>query len=112
FLASAAALPEMSTTIAAVRLGSYSLAFSNIFGANAQLVALLFIGDLFYRQGPILDAVGTHSIFVASMGILVTAVYLVGLIGRRRQKFLGMGLDSAAVLLLYVVTLTVLYMLR
>ncbi len=110
-LAVAAALPELSTTTAAVRFGAYSLAFSNIFGTNAQLVALLFLGDLFYRQGPILEAVGRSSVFAASMGILVTSVYLVGLIGRRRRAFLGMGLDSAVVLAFYIVTLAVLYVL-
>ncbi|MHB1417103.1 MAG: sodium:calcium antiporter, partial [Chloroflexota bacterium] len=48
-LAFASALPEMSTTIAAVRIGAYSLAVANIFGANAFLVALLLLADVFYR---------------------------------------------------------------
>jgi len=102
----------MSTTIAAVRLGAYSMAISNIFGTNALLVALIFLGDLFYRQGPILESVGRPSLFAAAMGIVATSVYLVGLIERRNKTYLGMGLDSIAVLLLYLVTLFVLFLLR
>ena len=111
-LAFASALPEMSSTISAVRLGAYSMAISNIFGTNALLVALLFLSDLFYRQGPVLDAVGPSAIFAAAMGIVATSVYLVGLIERRNRPFLGMGIDSAVVLVLYAGTLAMLYALR
>ncbi|MGI5837000.1 MAG: sodium:calcium antiporter [Chloroflexota bacterium] len=111
-LAFASALPEMSTTIAAVRLGAYSMAISNIFGTNALLVALVFVGDLFYRQGPILESVGRSSLFAASMGIVTTSVLLVGLIERRNKTYFGMGLDSIAVLILYLLTLFVLFLLR
>jgi hypothetical protein len=43
------------------------------------------------------------------MGIVVTCAYLVGLVERRDQVFLRMGLDSVAVALFYVGTLGVLY---
>lgn len=111
-LAFASALPEMSTTIAAVRFGAYSMAIANIFGTNAFLVALLFLSDLFYRQGPVLDSVGRASIFAAAAGIVATSVYLVGLIERRNRRVLGMGFDSAIVLVCYAGTLLVLCLLR
>lgn len=108
-LALASSLPEMSTTLAAVRLGAYSMAVANIFGTNAFLVALLFIADIFYRQGPILAAVDRSSVFAAAAGIVATAIYLAGLIERRNQRFLGMGIDSTLVLVTYVATLLILY---
>jgi cation:H+ antiporter len=37
------------------------------------------------------------------LGILLSAVYLWGLIFRPRRRILGMGLDSLVVLILYVV---------
>lgn len=111
-LALAGALPEISTTIAAVRLGAYSMAVANIFGTNAFLVTLLFLSDLFFRQGPILDSVGKSSIFAAAAGIVTTSVYLIGLIERRNRRILGMGFDSAIVLICYAATLLVLYLLR
>ncbi len=111
-LAVATSLPELSTTIAAVRLGSYSMAISNIFGSNAIDVSLVFLADTLYRQGPILQAVDRSSMFVALAGIVLTCVYLVGLIERRDRVVLRMGLDSAAVLGLYAGTLVVLYFTR
>jgi cation:H+ antiporter len=105
-------LPEVSTTIAAARLGSYSLAVSNIFGSNALLLALLFLGDLLYRQGPILQAVDRSATFAAAMGIVVTSVYLLGLIERLDRTVWRLGIDSAVVLVVYAGNLVVLYLLR
>ena len=111
-LAFASSLPELSTTIAAVRLGAYSMAISNIFGSNALLVALLFLSDAFYRQGPVLEAVDRSAVFAASTGVVTTSIYLLGMLERRNRVLLGMGLDSLVVLLVYAVTLVVTYLLR
>jgi cation:H+ antiporter len=111
-LAGSTSLPELSTTLAAARLGNYSMAISNIFGSNALMVLLLFVADLFYREGAILDAVGASSIFAAAMGIVVTAVYLAGLIEWKDRTIRGMGVDSAVVFGIYAGNVVVLYLLR
>ena len=111
-LALSTSLPEVSTTLAAVRLGAYRMAFSNIFGSNILMVGLLLPADLLYRQGPLLAAVDSSAVFAAGVGIVVTAVYLIGLIERRDKTVWGLGLDSAAVLVLYAGSLVVLYQLR
>ena len=108
-LATSTSLPELSTAIAAVRLGNHSMAVANIFGSNGIMVALLLLADLFYRQGPILMAVDPAATFTVAMGIVVTCAYLVGLVERRDQVFLRMGLDSVAVLIFYLGTIGVLY---
>lgn len=108
-LATATSLPELSTAIAAARLGNYSMAVANIFGSNGIMVALIFLADLFYREGPILRTADAASTFTVAMGIVVTTAYLAGLVERRDQVFLRMGLDSVAVLVLYFGSLIVLY---
>ena len=40
-------------------------------------------------------------IYLAGLGILLTAVYITGLIFRPRRQVLGMGLDSLTVLVVY-----------
>ncbi len=105
-------LPELSTTIAAARLGAYSMAISNIFGSNALMVGLLFVSDVFYREGPILEAVDSSAIFAAASGVVVTSVYLIGLIERRNKTVGRLGLDSLTVLFVYAGTILVLYTLR
>lgn len=108
-LATSTSLPELSTALAAVRLGNYSMAVANIFGSNGIMVALILLADLFYRQGPILTAVDPAATFTVAMGIVVTCAYLVGLVERRDQVVLRMGIDSVAVLVLYLSTIGVLY---
>lgn len=111
-LATTTSLPELSTTLGAVRLRAYSMAFANIFGSNAIMVALLFLTDLFHREGAILSTVDASATFAAAMGIVVTAIYLVGLIMRRHRIVFRMGIDSLLVLIAYASTTIGLYLLR
>lgn len=111
-LAASTSLPELSTTIAAVRLGAYTMAISNIFGSNLIMLVLLFPADILYREGPILAAAGRTEMLSIIFGILVTAIYVVGLLVRRKPRVLGMGVDSACVLTVYVGSLFALYFAR
>ena len=111
-LALATSLPELSSTIAAARIGAYSLAISNIFGTTMLLPALLFPVDIAYRSGPILAEVGRSATFAAGIGIVVTAIYLAGLVEHRDRTVAGIGLDSAAVALIFGASLIVQYLLR
>jgi cation:H+ antiporter len=111
-LAASTSLPEVSTTLAAVRMGAYAMAISNIFGSNMIMVALLLPADLAYRKGPILAAVDEAALFTIAVGIGVTALYLVGMIERRNRTFLRMGIDSVAVLVVYLASLVVLFFMR
>jgi cation:H+ antiporter len=105
-------LPEVSTTLAAVRLGVYAMAFSGIFGTNVLDVGILFLADVVYTGGPVLAEVGRFSIIAAVLGILLTAVYVAGILERREVVVLRMGLDSLLVIVIYLGGLAVLYSVR
>jgi cation:H+ antiporter len=105
-------LPEVSTTFGAVRLGAHAMAFSGIFGTNVLDTAILFLADVVYPGGPVLDEVGRFSIIAALLGILLTAVYLAGLLERRSAVYFRMGMDSLLVTGLYIGGLIVLYFVR
>lgn len=111
-LASSTSLPELSASIAAVRMGAHSMAISNIFGSNLIMIFLLLPADMFYLNGAILNSVDDSAKFALISGIVVTAIYVIGLIVRKSQTFLRMGLDSIAVLIIYIITLYILYTLR
>jgi cation:H+ antiporter len=108
-LATATSLPEVSTTLAAVRIGAHSMAIANIFGSNLLMVALVLPADLAYSGGPILGVMDQTTAFALVSGVLVTAIYLAGLLLRSKRQILGMGIDSALVLLVYAMTLGVFY---
>ena len=101
-LAAATALPEVSTGIAAVRLGDYQLAVSDIFGGNAFLPVLFLVAGILSGSAVLPQAQATD-IYLTALGIVLTVVYLWGLVTRPNRVVLRMGLDSIAVLVLYAV---------
>lgn len=108
----ATSLPEVSTTIAAVRLAQYEMAFADAFRTNLFSTMLLFVADLAYPGGPILNEVDRFSLFAMLLGILLTAVYLAGFVERQHKTLLRMGIDSIIVLIAYGGGLVVLFFLR
>lgn len=105
-------LPELSTVVSAMRLRQYEMAISDILGTNLVNVALIFLVDAVYPGPPVLDEVGDFSLFVSLLGILLTTVYLIGLIERRNRTFARMGFDSLATLIVYGAGLFLLYQIR
>ncbi|NNJ25334.1 sodium:calcium antiporter [Alienimonas chondri] len=102
-------LPEISTTAGAVRAGNYTMAIANIFGTNTLEIALLLPSDLTYTAGPIVDAVDNAALMTAGLSVVLTAIYLWGLLERRNRTVLNLGVDSAGVLAAYAVGLVLLY---
>jgi len=101
-LAAATALPELSTGLAAVRTEDFELAVSDIFGGNAFLPVLFFPATLLAGES-VLGKAQKTDVFLAVLGILLTAVYVYGLILRPARQYLRLGPDSICVLALYVV---------
>ncbi|MGR3502556.1 sodium:calcium antiporter [Pseudaestuariivita sp.] len=98
----ATSLPELVTTLAAVRRGALQLAVGGIIGGNAFDVLFLSAGDMAYRQGSLYHAVGNADLLWVGVGLAMTSVLLLGLIIRQRQGPAGIGFESALILLLYV----------
>lgn len=108
----ATSLPEISTVLAAIRLRRYIMAFGDIFGTNILDVAFIFLVDLAYRGPPVLGEVGAFSQVAAALGVLVTLLYVAGLIERRDDTLGRLGIDSWAVLASYGCGVALLYTLR
>ena len=101
-LAAVTALPEVSTGLAAVKMGDYTLAFSDIFGGNAFLPVLFLPATILSGQS-ILPQAQKTDIYLASLGALLTAVYIYGLIFRPKRQFFYLGIDSLIVLVMYII---------
>ncbi|MFT6075848.1 MAG: cation:H+ antiporter [Yoonia sp.] len=111
-LAAATSLPELSTSIAAVRIGAYTMAISNIFGSNLIMLVLIFPADILFRAGPILQNTSRMVSLTLGFGLTVTAIYLIGLIVRRKPRIGVFGLDSILVLLTFLASLAAYYYVR
>jgi cation:H+ antiporter len=100
-LAAATALPEVSTGLTSVKMADYQLAVSDIFGGNAFLPVLFLLASLISGKAVLPQAQSTD-IYLAGLGVLLTTVYIYGLIFRPQKQILRMGIDSFIVLILYI----------
>ncbi|MFQ4149243.1 sodium:calcium antiporter [Arthrobacter sp. LAPM80] len=99
-LALATSLPEISTGLASVSQGDYKLAVSDIFGGNAFLPVLFLLAVLISGKAVLPQAQATD-IYLTALAILLTVVYLLGLLFRPQRRIARMGADSLVVLVLY-----------
>jgi cation:H+ antiporter len=103
-LAAATSLPELSTGLTSVKKEDFQLAVSDIFGGNAFLPALFLLATLLSGKAVLPQAQETD-IYLTAVGILLTAVYVTGLLFRPTRRVAGMGIDSLVVLVLYAFAL-------
>lgn len=107
-LALATSLPELSTGLQSIKQGDDNLAMSDIFGGNAFLPVLFLVATVISGKA-VLPSANATDIYLTAVGILLTLVYAIGLIFRPTRKIAGMGVDSAAVLGLYLVAIVGLF---
>lgn len=103
-LSFATALPEISSGITGARLGRYTLVFGDMFGGNAFQVALFLIADL-VAGTPVLPSEGASNAWIGAVGIVMTAVFVAGILLRPRRRYAKLGLDSWVVTGIYVLGL-------
>ncbi|WP_199288229.1 sodium:calcium antiporter [Henriciella mobilis] len=94
----ATSLPELVTTMAAVRRGALQLAVGGIIGGNTFDVLFLSLSDAAYRDGSIYHAMSQADGLMMMGAIIITAILLMGLIMRERR---GIGFEGAAILVTY-----------
>lgn len=111
-LAVSTSLPEIVTTLSAVRLGLPDMAVANIFGANLMNLAILFFTDAFYTRGPVLSVLSEGHLITVFFIVMITAVTIFGMVFRTSRVFAGVGYDSIVILIIYVLSFLSLYFLH
>ena len=101
-LAAATSLPELSTGLTSVKAGDFQLAVSDIFGGNAFLPVLFLPASLISGTAVLPQAQDTD-IYLTALAVLLTLVYMAGLVFRPGRRIARMGVDSLVVLVLYAV---------
>ena len=99
----ASSLPELVTTVAAVRRGAFTLAVSGIVGGNAFDTLFVAGADMAYREGSIFHAMSGRQEFLLAMAILMTAILLGGLVRRERKGFANVGSEGLLILGCYAI---------
>jgi cation:H+ antiporter len=106
-------LPEVATSIAAVRIGAYEMAAGNLFGSNTFNVFTLGITDFFYTDGRFLAGVSSEMVLAGVIALMLTHVALLGnlfrYVVRRESRWLVVEIDSLLIALGYIVGMILIY---
>lgn len=94
-------LPELVTTVAAVRQGALTLAVGGIIGGNSFDVLVVGFSDVAYRAGSIYTAIGGRQVFLLSLAHFLGGTLLLGLLRRERMGLGRIGFESAIILVAY-----------
>ncbi|MDQ8203833.1 hypothetical protein [Pelagicoccus sp. SDUM812003] len=104
FTSVATSLPELVTSIAAVRRGALTLAVSGIIGGNAYDTLFAAFSDVAYRPGSIYHTMTPTLSFWIAANLLMSGVLIMGQLFRQRRGIGNIGFESAAVLAIYAVS--------
>lgn len=107
FAAITTSLPELITTVSAIRRGALQLAVGGIIGGNTFDVLFLALSDAAYREGSIYHAFGEREVFLLALAMLMTGVLLVGLLRREPHGPAGIGTESVLLLAIYLVAVAI-----
>lgn len=102
-------LPELVTTLAALRLGADDMAIGNLFGSNLFNMFALGLTDLFYVQGRFLGAIDPTFLLVGMLGLIMTALGLIGNLARLERRVWFVEIDALALMAVYIGGLWLLY---
>lgn len=102
-------LPELVTTIAAVRIGAYDLAVGNLFGSNLFNIFAVGLTDVFYLPGRFLGVIDPTFALVALLGLLLTSMGLIGNLARVERRFLFLEVDALIIMVTYFAGMWFLY---
>ena len=108
-VAMATSLPEVVVSIAALRVGAVDLAFGNLFGSNLFNILIVALNDVFFTAGPILRSAEAIQLLPAVAGMLMSAIVIIGLTYQTLEKKLVLAWDSIAILVVYGMTVLLLY---
>lgn len=99
FVAVATSVPEVATTVAALRIGAVDLAIGNLLGSNLFDVLILAFDDLVYQAGPLYDNVSPLHMVSALTAATMSGAVVVALTFQPVSRVLRIGSWASVVLL-------------
>ncbi|MBN1976345.1 MAG: sodium:calcium antiporter [Anaerolineae bacterium] len=103
-------LPELVAMVSAVRFGAYDIAVGNLFGSNVFNMFALSLADVFYTDGPFLNAIDPSFALVGLLALLMTTLGLMGNLAQVERRIGIIEVDALLLILCYFAGLGLLYM--
>lgn len=110
FLAIATSLPELTVSIAALRIGAVDLMLGNIFGSNMFNVFIAAISDMAYNKEALHISTNlSRSQLMTGGCALMATLIIAGAIRQKKKSPWGFGWESIVIISIYLINLGVLY---
>lgn len=103
-------LPELVTTLAAIKIGADDMAIGNLFGSNLFNMFALGLTDVFYTQGRFLAIIEPAFLLTAIIGLLMTVMALIGNLARIERRLWFLEIDALALIMVYLGGLYLLFL--
>lgn len=110
-LAAITSLPEISTGLAAAKIKNYEMAVSDILGGNAFL-PVLFLLATFITGKSVLPMAQKSDVYLTALAMVLTTVYVCGMVFHSKKQIFKMGIDSFIVLLIYLISILGLFVIK
>jgi cation:H+ antiporter len=108
-VAAVTSLPELVTTLAAIKIGANDMAIGNLFGSNLFNMFAIGLTDFFYTEGRFLAVISPSFLLVGMLGLLMTGLGLIGNVAQFRRRLHFMEMDAAFLFVLYFAGMWLLY---
>jgi len=102
-------LPELVTTLAAIKIGADDMAIGNLFGSNMFNMFAVGLTDVFFTQGRFLAAIDPSFLLVGIIGLIMTVMGLIGNLAKLEKRIWFLELDALALIIMYFASLWLLY---
>ena len=102
-------LPELVTTLAAIKIGANDMAIGNLFGSNMFNMFAVGLTDLFFTKGRFLGEIDPTFAIVGMLGLIMTGIGLVGNLAKLEKKIWFVEMDALLLILVYIAGMWLLY---
>lgn len=106
--ATSTSVAELVIAVAAVRQGALVLAVATVIGGNTFDTLLMAVGDAFHRDGSFYASLGSDSVLLVGVAMVMTSVLVLGMLRRQRHGVGNIGFEGVVILGTYVLTAAVL----
>ncbi|SDJ82383.1 sodium:calcium antiporter [Natronincola ferrireducens] len=110
-IAATTSLPELVTSIAAIKIGAYDMAVGNVFGSNIFNMLIIVLTDIAYYRGSIFTVAHIDHTITAMAGIVLSCIAVIGLFYRSSRTFFTVGWDSVFILTFYLLSIYLIFVL-
>jgi len=109
FLAIVTSLPELVTTITAIRIKAFDLAVGIVLGANILNMTIPFFSDIFYSGPAILSVISPQHIISALFCIILTSIAIGSIVYKPKKTMFNLGISAWIILLVYFLGIFVIF---